>query len=355
MTKNLQYKPNLDVFRAICALMVIATHVLGSLDFNGHPNFSNLFRHAWYFGSFGVTGFFVLSAYLLSSILLKEKTNGKIEKSNFYMRRVLRIYPLYFVTLLVIFSINYLSAEQLNLHLLNYATFTANFSSYGWKGGSPLLHFWSICAEEQFYLLLPWLLLLSKKKITIFLLSIIPMTMLSRFFISDLLPYPAVWNFSTSHLDAFALGILIALHNEFLLIRIKNVTHLRFTILISFSLLVIICASSFQIVYTSRLSAITYFFVAITFGILLLWANKEKWEFKGRAIIIYIGKRSFGLYVFHWPILHYTKLIYEVELLSIESAILVILSVLLLTELSYRYLESPFMRARAQFQGKSLK
>ncbi len=132
MTPNAEYRPNLDVFRAICALMVIATHVLGSLDFNGYSHFSNLFRHTWHFGSFGVTGFFVLSAYLLSSILLREKADGKIEKSNFYMRRVLRIYPLYFVTLFVIFGINQLSAEQLNLHLFNYATFTANFSSYSW-------------------------------------------------------------------------------------------------------------------------------------------------------------------------------------------------------------------------------
>ncbi len=232
------------------------------------------------------------------------------------------------------------------------STCSANFSSYSWEGPNPLLHFWSICAEEQFYLILPWLLLLSKKKLTISLLCFIPITMLSRFLISDLRPYPAVWNFSVSHLDAFALGILVALHNEFLLARIKSVRLLKFFILISFSLLIFICASFFQLVYTSRFTSFSYFFAAITFGLLLLLANKEKWEFKGRALVIYIGKRSFELYVFHWPILHYTKIIYGVDLLSVESALVVTVLTVALTELSYRYLESPFMKARAKFQGK---
>lgn len=138
---------------------------------------------------------------------------------------MLRIYPLYFTTIAVIFLINSLSADPLNLHLFNYLTFTANFTSYGWQGSNPLLHFWRICAEEQFYLTLPWLLLLTKKKLSLVLIFFILSSAVSRFFVSDLLPYPAVWNFSTSHLDAFALGILIALHNDYIngfMDKVKN-------------------------------------------------------------------------------------------------------------------------------------
>ena len=130
MLAKTQRRPNLDVFRSICVLMVIATHVLGSLDFNGYPQFSNVFRRSWYFGSFGVTGYFVLSAYLLSSILIKEKELGKMQKSNFYRRRILRIYPLYFVSITLILCINGLSANPQNLHLFSYLTFTANFTSH---------------------------------------------------------------------------------------------------------------------------------------------------------------------------------------------------------------------------------
>ena len=350
MVANSQHRPNLDVLRSICVLMVIATHVLGSLNFNGYTHLSNLFRHAWYFGSFGVTGFFVLSAYLLSFILLKEKELGTINKTNFYIRRVLRIYPLYFTTIAIIFLINSLSADPLNLHLFNYLTFTANFTSYGWQGSNPLLHFWSICAEEQFYLALPWLLLLTKKKLSLVLIFFIPLSVVSRFFVSDLLPYPAVWNFSTSHLDAFALGILIALHHDVVTSFIKKVKKIKVLIPIVFFLLAITSAGSFQLVYTSRLSSITYLFAACTFGLLLISANHDSWEFRGKRVLIYIGKRSFGLYVFHWPALYYTKLFYQVDLLNIESALVVIGSTFLITELSYRYLESPFMKARVKFQ-----
>jgi peptidoglycan/LPS O-acetylase OafA/YrhL len=287
---------------------------------------------------------------LLSSILLKEKELGKINKTNFYIRRVLRIYPLYFATIAVIFCINLFSADPLNLHLLNYFTFTANFTSYGWQGSNPLLHFWSICAEEQFYLILPWLLLLGKKRVSLLLIFFIPLSVVSRFFSSDLFPYPAVWNFSTSHLDAFALGILIALHNESIAKFIKKIKKLNFLILIGFIFLAIACASSFQLVYTSRFSSITYLFAACAFGLLLISANLENWEFRGKKVLIYIGKRSFGLYVFHWPVLYYTKLTYQVDLLNIESALVVIGSTFLIAELSHRWLESPFMKARVKFQ-----
>ena len=350
MVANTQYKPNLDVFRSLCVLLVIATHVLGSINFSGYPQQSNLFRHMWYVGSFGVTGFFVLSAYLLSSILLKEKELGGIKKSNFYMRRVLRIYPLYFASILTIFIINKMSSQPLDLHLINYVTFTANYASYGWQESSPLLHFWSICVEEQFYLLLPWLLLLSKRRLNILLSTLIPISMVSKFFLSDLLPYPAVWNFSTSHLDSFALGILIALNLNSAIIHVKKVRKLKFILIFSTLLFALICASSFQLVYTSNLSSITYLFAAVIFSLLLVVASFEKWDFRGKNIFIYIGQRSFGLYVFHWPVLHYTKVVSQTELLNIESAVVVLAITLFLSELSFRYLESPFMKARVKFQ-----
>lgn len=351
MVANSQHRPNLDVFRSICVLMVIATHVLGSIDFPGYPQLSNLFRHIWYFGSFGVTGFFVLSAYLLSSILLKEKELGAIKKSNFYMRRVLRIYPLYFACIIIVFIINQLNSKPLDLHLASYITFTANYVSHGWQGSNPLLHFWSICVEEQFYLLLPWLLLLSKKKLNVVLLSLIPLSMISRFLLSDLLPYPAVWNFSTSHLDSFALGILIALNLEYITNRAKKIRKTKIILLVSTLLLVLICASSFQLVYTSRLSSITYLFAASIFSLLLVVATYDNWEFKGAKLLVYTGKRSFGLYVFHWPVLYYTKVVFGEDLLTIGSASIVLVTTLALTELSYRYLETPFMRARIRFQS----
>ena len=266
------------------------------------------------------------------------------------MRRALRIYPLYFACIITIFVINNMSSNPIDLHLIKYLTFTANYESYGWQGSNPLLHFWSICVEEQFYLLLPWLLLLSKRKINILLLTLIPISMVSRFLLTEILPYPAVWNFSTSHLDSFALGILIALNLNSVIIYVKRVRRVKLILIFNALFLVLICSTSIQLVYTSRLSSITYLFAAIIFSLLLVVASFEKWEFRGKKIFMYIGQRSFGLYFFHWPVLYYAKVELRTEFLTIESALVVLAITLVLSELSYRYLESPFMKARVKFQ-----
>ena len=88
---RIERNPTLDVCRALCVLLVLSTNVLGSFQMASIEEISNNFRHIWYFGSFGVTGFFVLSAFLLTSILSKEKEIGKYNVRNFYVRRILRI------------------------------------------------------------------------------------------------------------------------------------------------------------------------------------------------------------------------------------------------------------------------
>jgi peptidoglycan/LPS O-acetylase OafA/YrhL len=174
--------------------------------------------------------------------------------------------------------------------------------------------------------------------------------MVSRFLLTEILPYPAVWNFSTSHLDSFALGILIALNLNSVIIYVKRVRRVKLILIFNALFLVLICSTSIQLVYTSRLSSITYLFAAIIFSLLLVVASFEKWEFRGKKIFMYIGQRSFGLYFFHWPVLYYAKVELRTEFLTIESALVVLAITLVLSELSYRYLESPFMKARVKFQ-----
>jgi peptidoglycan/LPS O-acetylase OafA/YrhL len=348
---RIEHKPNLDVFRALCVLLVLATHVLGSFQMASIEKFSNGFRHIWYFGSFGVTGFFVLSAFLLTSILYKEKEIGKYSVRNFYVRRILRIYPLYFVTIFTIAFFNIIYSLSFDLHIINFATFTANFLSFTWEGSSPILHFWSICAEEQFYLFLPWLLLLEKRKINIICGVLIPISFLSRFIVSQNLAYPAVWNFSTSHLDAFAIGMLIAINLDGIKKRITSTNPLTLFMLLGFVILIVASATKFELVYTSGFTLITYFLAASSFGALLILANIKTCNFKGKFLLEYLGQRSFGIYVFHWPVLFYFKFLLGLTYLDVPQIFIVIFITLCLSELSYQYLEKPFMKLRLKFQS----
>ena len=222
--------------------------------------------------------------------------------------------------------------------------------SYTWEGSSPILHFWSICAEEQFYLFLPLLLLLEKRRINLICVALIPISFLSRLIVSQNLAYPAVWNFSTSHLDAFAVGILIAINLDGIKKRITNTNPLTLLMFLGFAILIVASATKFELVYTSSFTLISYFLAALSFGALLILANINTYNFKGKFLLEYLGQRSFGIYVFHWPVLFYFKFLLGLTYLDIPQIFVVIFITLCLTELSFQCLEKPFMKFRLKFQ-----
>ncbi|MEJ0081052.1 MAG: acyltransferase [Puia sp.] len=149
---RLNYLPQLDSFRFFAVFLVIIYHWLPNNRINLIPN-----------GYLGVTFFFVLSGFLISSNLLYQKREldkGLISFSkafkSFYIRRTLRIFPLYFLVIFLVFAIAPLAFGG---HLLWYLTYTPNFLVFrmqGWPG--MLSHFWSLGVEEQFYLVWPFMI-----------------------------------------------------------------------------------------------------------------------------------------------------------------------------------------------------
>jgi peptidoglycan/LPS O-acetylase OafA/YrhL len=165
--KNLSHhrpiNTNLDALRGICLSLVLATHFFGTSRLPiDSPDLNNIWRNFWILGSFGVTGFFVLSAYLLTSNFLNDATfNTKCVKQ-YYARRALRILPLYYLIFSVAICYTAISGKLAFSHIHHYLIFTANQEAYKWADVGILGHLWSICVEVQFYILLPLLIMVKK-------------------------------------------------------------------------------------------------------------------------------------------------------------------------------------------------
>ena len=144
------YLPSLDGLRALSIAFVIAGHsVLGT------P------YEKFYSGATGVNIFFVISGFLITTLLLKEKVrNGKVSLKRFYLRRFLRIFPVAYLYLVVLLFLN--RAFQLHIGRTDFITaflyiknLTIIHPAVTWQ----VVHYWSLSVEEQFYLLFPFLLL----------------------------------------------------------------------------------------------------------------------------------------------------------------------------------------------------
>ena len=140
---------SLDGWRAFSIILVLGSHCIRS---NGFPA-ELLPVFSIFDGSLGVRMFFIISGFLITWLMLKEKeTTGSISLKNFYIRRALRILPVYYTFLLALLLLQIFTPfSQQPVHWLGNLTFTTNFTGATWSSG----HLWSLAVEEQFYFLWP--------------------------------------------------------------------------------------------------------------------------------------------------------------------------------------------------------
>jgi len=209
--------PALDAVRGI-AILLVACHNMQMLDRLDTPGISHWLQHALNWGWVGVTLFFVLSGHLIAGILLDTvSVRGAVRR--FFVRRALRIFPLYFGLLAVSFWL----LPALNLQPAVYAAdaphqgwywlFLSNWAEpMGWVRGA-LPHLWSLGVEEQFYLVLPWLVLAWPRPRTVFwgALAVAVACMASRavFWAAAQAP-ETVYHWTIFRVDALALGVCTA-------------------------------------------------------------------------------------------------------------------------------------------------
>jgi peptidoglycan/LPS O-acetylase OafA/YrhL len=292
--KNI-YLPGLNGIRAIACLMVFYDHFYNTLA----PGYSMSSHGFINLGEYGVTCFFTLSGFLITTLLLREKeTTGAIHFKSFYMRRILRIWPLYFLIILIgscYFVVSHLPTEKPS-YFLFYIFFIGNLAFTLNKGIWIINPLWSVGVEEQFYAF--WPLLINSKKVFRSILVFLAIFLSIKVF---------AWRFNQTlyyfmqytRIDCMCIGGILAFLNykKFPLLRIA------FGVIPQ-----LVCWAVFALSFIWRFHLITLFdddFYSVIVGIIILNVsyNPRPVLIPENRIFNYIGKISYGMYAYNYPIL----------------------------------------------------
>tara|TARA_B100000795_G_scaffold56994_1_gene37710 strand:- start:424 stop:2325 length:1902 start_codon:yes stop_codon:yes gene_type:complete len=351
MTKN--YRSELDGLRSLAVIGVLFYHAEITIkSFRIFPG-----------GFLGVDLFFVISGYLITTLILKEfELHNKFSFKNFYKRRAKRLLPALLVVILVtsIFSYYYLLPvhfEEFIKSVVSSFFFFSNFffhfsgQAYGAQALTevPLLHTWSLSIEEQFYFLYPMfligVLIFIKKRIMIILIMGI---IFSLMFASIVNVNHQSFNFYMLPSRGWELlfGSLLGVSNAKLSVgKNKKIKE----ILAVFGFFIILCSFSF---FQDTNNHPTYLTLIPVIGAYLIIqdTNKESLinKFLSIKTLTNLGLISYSLYLWHHPIFSFAKIMGVVENDLVTKFLLIILSILLAI-VTYMYVEKPFREKNKKF------
>lgn len=359
------YFPNLNGLRFFAATLVILHHFGFTSGWVNAPYIGNFILGV---GKLGVILFFTLSGFLITYLLLKEKREtGEIHIRNFYIRRVLRIWPLYFIMVigalyilnnLVIFRIPDISAlvhHDFFLKNILYIFFLSNVA-YAFGYVLPFAdQVWSIGVEEQFYIFWPALFLKKRNTLKLMMIIIVIFIILkvSCYFFS--LWYPGDFSqrlfflISISSFDSMALGGIAA----YLLFTknriIKDILFKEITQIIVYIILVISLISGLNF----GLFHYEYFSLLFTILILNLAGNPDGIINIENRVLNYLGLISYGLYMFQFVSMRLVDLfmIYVIKLTNWEQFFLILLLTIGISAFSYEFIEKYFIRRKFLFSS----
>jgi len=352
------YIKQLDAIRAFAIFTVIAAHWF--------PQGSILKEIGEMFDAPSI--FFILSGFLITKILLADRTKAerlgysrRIIFKNFFIKRILRIFPAYFLLIFLVYVID----TSKSIDYRYYLTFTSNFHIYEQQSWGPLTHLWSLAVEEQFYLGWPWIILLMKRKylpyaiIFFILIGIISQRVLPENDFSQILTFTCF--------DTLGLGALLAWivdKNPKSLPKVCSI--LSVSSILSFILILI------------NFSVGKYYFLSnrTLMAIIMMWMLayflRQNRNATGGSLVftnerlITIGKVSYGIYLYHNVLPYYTwnvffrvnkylpipsGLIYNPYLLFIENLIVLVC----ITWLSWKFVEMPIQRLKKYFKNPGAK
>jgi len=345
MKKALAHLPELDSLRAFAVTLTLMAH------------WSPIkIPYAWY----GVDIFFTISGFLITTILITSYNPGQPENrvsiiKRFMMRRTLRLFPLYYLFLMVF----WLARRYLHLYLWQpvftpyFFTYTPNFLFYkiGLEHGSCFSHLWSLGVEEQFYLVWPWIVLYTPSKYRMAIISLIIALSLSLHFVCytygiRLLPF--------GNLHTLGGGALLACfytnRSRIIALLKLHCNSLFYCTLVHLIVVLLLFnkESAFWHLYREMSLCIC------TFSIVLV----SVYGWKGIVGIIarskqvqYIGTISYGIYLFHMPIpslfrLLFSKLHLAFQVPDLVSILVYVVSTIALASLSYKFIETPFLKVK---------
>jgi peptidoglycan/LPS O-acetylase OafA/YrhL len=363
------YRPELDTLRFFAFLGVFVFHVI--------PNDPNFYlQHHLLFpavvplvcavsgaGAFGVDLFFALSAYLITILLIREEEiRGHIDVRAFYVRRILRIWPLYFFFIAVAALVPLWDRTQ-HLgwpYIAGYLLLAGNWV-YTWKGlpHSIAVPLWSVSIEEQFYLLWPLALRrLSRRHLVFAILGLLLLANGVRAYLVFSHALGAGVEYNTfGRLDAIILGILVAFVFGG---EAPNLSLLGRSALAGFSLSVwCITAAYAQLNEQTEVAPVLGTLIGrplvalAAAGLLIaaIGAPAAGAKILTNSVLNYLGRISYGLYVYHAAgLLIAGHLVRKNSIRGFTAfALLGMLLTVMFSMISYRWLESPFLRIKERF------
>lgn len=362
------YYPSLDGLRFFAFFLVFLHHSL--LNVSSPNPLLNFFlviieKNGWV----GVDLFFVLSGFLITTLLIKEKQHfGSFSLKNFWIRRALRIWPLYFLALIFgIFIIppihSFFHLEILNIdpafykiQLPLYFTLLGNWAvvAFGYPPFYHIAHLWTISLEEQFYLFWPLILFFTKdlRKSLLSGFGLIALALLTRFYLAHLgITHPGIYTNTLARVDTLVLGALAALffcYKPNLLNKIKGLFNLPLQIvtLTVFSFVlhriyVFDPTRTLDVVFGYSLIGLFMLYFCLS-ALNLKSAFSKFLEFHP---FVYLGKISYGLYVWHILGLEIAGFLVP----GFLKPTIGLLITILLGVISYKFYESRFLKLKSKF------
>ena len=355
-----KYLPSIDSLRALAVLAVIIYHV----DVNYLPG-----------GFLGVDLFFVLSGYLISSLIIKEyRKTGSLNLYNFYIRRARRLLPaVYFmitVGLVVMVLFNEVLLRKSHLDAIFGYIYSSNwwyifhkldyFDSFGAQ--SPFKHLWSLAIEEQFYMIFPLLFLLVNRKkkskdgtyklnknFLYVVLGLILVSLIAHILLFDINNISRIY-FGT---DTRAFSLLVGVVGAILypMERLHAKVTPQQNMIYSVVSLVSIATLITVMIYTSEYNTLLYrggFLLVAILGLIVIISSGKQHTLMSRLLsfkpIVFIGKISYSLYLWHFPVLVLTTPVSEIGNPNIIFVILRVILTFILATASYVFVETPIRK-----------
>jgi len=369
LSTNITYRPEIDGLRALAVISVITYHL--KFYFNDFTILQG--------GFLGVDIFFVISGYLITSLIKKEiLSRDKISYLNFLDRRIRRIIPLIIFVFLVFLPIAYIFLLPQNLMDFSKSIlYSLGFSSnvyfylteveYGLENLSkPILHLWSLSIEQQYYIIFPIIFFLIfkffKQRIILFFLILVFLNLFLMQFLGNLKVSPPFveenfsleaktvffnFYFLSSRLWEFFAGTLVSLMEEK-----KNEANGNLnSVLCNFGFGLIIFSMFFYNDRDFHPSFINFFPVFGTCLIIFFYKEVGNLSFLSSKIFVGIGKISYSLYLWHFPIISFLFFL-NLGLANNLVKFYVILLTVLLSIFTFNFIEKPF-RQRKVISSKS--
>jgi len=347
------YLKGLNGLRAIAALLILIGHTTSFIKMDGR-NLSELI-----IGFDGVTLFFVISGFLITYLLLKEKhKTNDVHIGKFYLRRILRIWPIYYLFLLIGLIISLIDTTYTgsfaDKSIFFYLFFAANIP-FIFQQAIPLIaHYWSIGVEEQFYLLWPWFVKLNRNKLIVKILIFV----VAFFILKSSLWYICghdYWLYDFMSVTRFhcmllgAAGALMFYQKKQWFIRFCSDKWIQGLSWIS-GILIGTGLLKLPAPLTSEITAVISLIIIIgqVQTDYKVWINLEKEWFD------FLGKISYGIYLIHPFVILlfvylYSNLNLSDEILTALLYVSVLITTIVVSYISYQYYEKPFLKLKKSF------